>query len=177
MISFYLLTYSWPFISGEVTYKDPSKNSTEGCNTEKFDWCEDLSQVNLWLYYILFVGVVGIGFSTMNVALITLYSEILGPRRQGTLQGIFQISSASSRMLGPFVLGNLYDAYGPKMTWKIELGMLSIAGAAWIAFYRKMVPLKTDKDGDDTELKDRSIKSKKEGNNNGVTNEAFDKTD
>uniref|UniRef100_A0A1I7X3P3 ShKT domain-containing protein n=1 Tax=Heterorhabditis bacteriophora TaxID=37862 RepID=A0A1I7X3P3_HETBA len=40
----------------------------------------------------------------MNIALSTLFSKIIGPRRQGTIQGIFQMSGSSGRMMAPLII-------------------------------------------------------------------------
>lgn len=146
MIAFCLLTYSWPFIPGQVEFSDNSTDSDAGCNVTRHSWCKHLSPVNPYLYYAVYILIVGIAFPALNVAIITLYSQILGPRRQGTLQGIFQISGGTARMLGPFVLGNLYAHFGPRMTWNVEIGVLGITVTVWVIFYRKMVPLQMDPD-------------------------------
>uniref|UniRef100_A0A914Y5V2 Uncharacterized protein n=1 Tax=Panagrolaimus superbus TaxID=310955 RepID=A0A914Y5V2_9BILA len=138
MILFYLLTYSYPFYSGQIKIRDASINISHGCPADKFTWCKDLSLINVYLYYAVYVSIIGFAFPTLNIVLITLYSTVLGPRRQGTLQGIFQISGGTARMLGPFVLGNLYDSHGPKMTWKLEFIVLGITAVIWILFYHRM---------------------------------------
>ena len=142
LLIFYLITYSWSFIPGHVIMKDNSTATNAGCDTSRFSWCTDLSPINVNIYYFLYVLIIGIAFPTLNVALFTVFSTILGPRRQGTMQGVFQISGGMARMLGSFALGNLYIMYGPKLTWTLVIAVLGITTTGWILFYRKMVPLK-----------------------------------
>lgn len=40
----------------------------------------------------------------LNIINPTLYSEIIGPRRQGTEQSFLQISGAISRFVGPITI-------------------------------------------------------------------------
>ncbi|KAH7700746.1 Protein Y53G8AR.7 a, partial [Aphelenchoides avenae] len=102
---FYLITFSWPFVPGGVQIAHAgSSNTSLGCNATKFDWCESLSPVNVYLYYISYIILVGISFPNLNIALTTLLSRILGPRRQGTQHGILQMSEGVSRMVGPVVI-------------------------------------------------------------------------
>ncbi|VDL86082.1 unnamed protein product [Nippostrongylus brasiliensis] len=66
--------------------------------------------------------VFGIGFAMLNVHLASMYSGVLGPRRQGTMHGLNTLLASCSRVLGPFA------------TWAVLL-------AAIAACYRRLVPL------------------------------------
>uniref|UniRef100_A0AC34GJH5 Uncharacterized protein n=1 Tax=Panagrolaimus sp. ES5 TaxID=591445 RepID=A0AC34GJH5_9BILA len=105
LIIFHLVTYSWPFIPGHVEMHNSSSviaaELRVGCNTDKFSWCEKLAPVNVYLYYAAYIIVIGFAFPIMNITVTTLFSKILGPRRQGTQQGIFQVSGGVARMIGP----------------------------------------------------------------------------
>ena len=114
-----------------------------GCNIDKFTWCEDLAPVNVYLYYIAYVLVIGFAFPTMNITTTTLFSKVLGPRRQGTQQGIFQVSGGVARMVGPISISMLYSSYGPRMAWHMEIFIISATLICWVIFYRRMVPLQS----------------------------------
>uniref|UniRef100_A0AC35ERG8 Uncharacterized protein n=2 Tax=Panagrolaimus sp. PS1159 TaxID=55785 RepID=A0AC35ERG8_9BILA len=107
LILFHLLSYSWPFLSGNLkTYNDfdyHNANDTElaGCNVDRFDWCYDLKPVNVYLYYISYIILIGTCFPNINISLNTLFSKIIGPRPQGTQQGWLQVAGSSARMIGP----------------------------------------------------------------------------
>ncbi|KAH7716128.1 Protein Y53G8AR.7 a [Aphelenchoides avenae] len=132
---FHIVTYAWPFLPGKVqTYTEFDLflyifNSTEepvGCNIDKHAWCADLAPVNVWLYYGFYIVCVGLGFPILNITLTTLFSKILGPRRQGTQQGILQIV--------------LYSSYGPQMAWMVEIVVISTTIFLWCSFYNRLVP-------------------------------------
>uniref|UniRef100_A0A1I8BP39 MFS domain-containing protein n=1 Tax=Meloidogyne hapla TaxID=6305 RepID=A0A1I8BP39_MELHA len=150
---FHVVTFPWPFLSNplqvytekeRLAYKIehlPSDLEPVGCNTDKFNWCQSTGQVNVWLYFISYVVFIGLAFPILNIAMNTLFSHIIGPRRQGTQQGFFQISGSVARMLGPILMSTLYTIYGPKMAWSMELLIIGITTILWIIFYRRMVPL------------------------------------
>uniref|UniRef100_A0A914YS16 Major facilitator superfamily (MFS) profile domain-containing protein n=1 Tax=Panagrolaimus superbus TaxID=310955 RepID=A0A914YS16_9BILA len=145
LIIFHLLTYSWPFIPGHVKmHNSSSVISAElrvGCNTDKFSWCEELAPVNVYLYYAAYIIVIGFAFPIMNITVTTLFSKILGPRRQGTQQGLFQVSGGVARMIGPIAVSMLYSEYGPRMAWNMEIFVIGATLLAWCFFYRRMIPL------------------------------------
>ncbi|ETN85854.1 hypothetical protein NECAME_06168, partial [Necator americanus] len=78
--SLFVVSYSWPFLPNKV--KMSVNGSDWGCYSDRFDWCENLTEVSPWIYYTFYVLVFGFAASIMNVAVTTLYSEIIGPRRQ-----------------------------------------------------------------------------------------------
>ncbi|KAK5974239.1 hypothetical protein GCK32_019082, partial [Trichostrongylus colubriformis] len=76
----YLFTMPWPFLPNKVEIS--VNGSDAGCFDDRFSWCENLTQVSPIVYYTMFIIVFGFGVSVMNIAITTLYSEIIGPRRQ-----------------------------------------------------------------------------------------------
>ncbi|KAK0394104.1 hypothetical protein QR680_000567 [Steinernema hermaphroditum] len=144
---FHLITYPWPFIpEGLTTYsKDDLLNATHevvGCNVDKFTWCNSTSYINVWLYYVSFAIIMGICFTSMNITLNTIYGRILGPRRQGTMQGVLLVSGGLARMIGPVIISTLYSVYGPEISWIVEIAILAVNLALWAIFYKRTVPLK-----------------------------------
>uniref|UniRef100_A0AC34GP51 Major facilitator superfamily (MFS) profile domain-containing protein n=1 Tax=Panagrolaimus sp. ES5 TaxID=591445 RepID=A0AC34GP51_9BILA len=141
LLIFHLLTYSWPFIPGNVPLQNSTNADSFGCNADKFSWCESLSPVNVYLYYSVYVLIIGVAFPTLNITTTTLFSKILGPRRQGTQQGILQASGSIARIIGPLGISVLYTDFGPRMTWNTEIIVIGVTIACWIAFYKRMIPL------------------------------------
>uniref|UniRef100_A0A1I7ZCB8 MFS domain-containing protein n=1 Tax=Steinernema glaseri TaxID=37863 RepID=A0A1I7ZCB8_9BILA len=146
-LAFHLITYPWPFLpQGLTSYKNGDLfNATHevvGCNVDKFSWCTTTKQVNIWLYYIAFAVIMGASFSAMNITLNTIYGRILGPRRQGTMQGVLQVSGGLARMVGPVTISALYSAYGPSISWISEIVVISINLVLWAIMFKRMVPLK-----------------------------------
>ena len=145
LIFFHVVTFSWPFLPGHVTmYSSTNTSMAEGvgCNVDKFTWCQALAPVNVYLYYIAYALVIGFAFPTMNITTTTLFSKVLGPRRQGTQQGIFQASGSAARMIGPILISILYSLYGPRIAWIMEVIVISTTLISWLVCYRRMVPLK-----------------------------------
>lgn len=80
---FFLLTFSWPLVPSHVQlYHSHDADVSLGCNATKFDWCDSLSAVNGYVYYVAYIILIGVSFPNLNIALTTLLSRILGPRRQ-----------------------------------------------------------------------------------------------
>ncbi|EYB99255.1 hypothetical protein Y032_0124g1245 [Ancylostoma ceylanicum] len=142
----FAFTYSWPFLPNKV--KISVNGSDWGCFSDRFDWCDGLTEVSPWLYYTFYVLVFGFAVSVMNIAVTTLYSEIIGPRRQGTLQGVFQLAGSIGRMVAPLLTSLLYSEFGPQVPWITEVLLICTTIALWITFRNKMVPLQIErKDG------------------------------
>ncbi|KAJ1368810.1 Major facilitator super domain-containing protein 8 [Parelaphostrongylus tenuis] len=111
-----------------------------GCFSERFDWCDDLTLVSPWIYYTFYVLLFGAGMSVMNIAVTTLYSEIIGPRRQGTHQGVFQMAGSIGRLVAPLLTSALYTKFGPRIPWIVVIVQISVMISLWMAFFKKMVP-------------------------------------
>ncbi|KAE9414851.1 hypothetical protein Angca_008634, partial [Angiostrongylus cantonensis] len=139
LASLFLFTYSWPFLPNKV---EISVNGSDwGCCTERFDWCDDLTMVSPWVYYTFYVLFFGTGMSVMNISVTTLYSEIVGPRRQGTLQGVFQMAGSLGRLIAPLLISALYVKFGPRIPWITQIVQISVIISLWLGFLKKMVPL------------------------------------
>ncbi|KAI1702611.1 major facilitator superfamily domain-containing protein [Ditylenchus destructor] len=146
LIVFHLLTYSYSFLPGQVKIFNNSDiiNQTTpiGCNTDKFSWCYFVKPISPSLFFICYVLFIGVAFPNINIALNTLFSKIIGPRRQGTQQGILQMSGGCARMVGPVVISSLYTAFGPTMAWNVEIAVILATFLLWTVFYKRMIPLK-----------------------------------
>ncbi|KHJ97297.1 hypothetical protein OESDEN_02728 [Oesophagostomum dentatum] len=148
--SLFITTYPWPFFPSKV---DISGNGTDwGCFAERFDWCNDLPKVSPWIYYSFYALVFGIALSAWGISVATLYTEIIGPRRQAlcmhnrhfpiTHQSAFRalITECTSSPVH-----KLYSNYGPGAPWIMEVAQLSAVSVVWVVFRKKMVPLKIEK--------------------------------
>ncbi|TMS32464.1 hypothetical protein L596_000295 [Steinernema carpocapsae] len=146
-VAFHLITYSWPFIPQSLKSfnNHDLENATHevvGCNTDKFTWCTTTSQVNMYMYYVCFAVIMGMSFSSMNITLNTIYGRILGPRRQGTMQGVLQVSGGLARLVGPITISSLYAAYGPQISWIVEIVVIGVNLLLWAIFFKRMIPLR-----------------------------------
>uniref|UniRef100_A0A0N4ZEU1 MFS domain-containing protein n=1 Tax=Parastrongyloides trichosuri TaxID=131310 RepID=A0A0N4ZEU1_PARTI len=144
---FHLLTFAWPFLPGTIHIYNTTDEliatdeELPGCNIDKYSWCTHTKPVNLWVYIISYPVIIGIAFPIINVAMNTLYSKIIGPRRQGTMQGIMQVSGAASRILGPITVGSLYQGIGPQAAWGIEFGVIFLNILLLAIFHKRLIPL------------------------------------
>uniref|UniRef100_A0AC35TMZ7 MFS domain-containing protein n=1 Tax=Rhabditophanes sp. KR3021 TaxID=114890 RepID=A0AC35TMZ7_9BILA len=138
LLVFHLITMPWPFLTGSV---DCSK-FVDAQGVSKYEWCADLKPVNKWVYYSSYSFIFGIGLPLLNNSLQSLYSLVLGSGRQGTLQGINQAVGSMSRIFAPIVISTLFNKYGVKATWTLEITMLMLFLITWAIFYRKMCVVK-----------------------------------
>ncbi|CAK5106238.1 unnamed protein product [Meloidogyne enterolobii] len=157
LLLFHILTYSYPFLPGHLTTyssEDYPFNSTDidddgsneeiqhvGCDTSKFSWCNSVRSINPFYFYICYILFIGLAFPSLNVSLNTLFSKIIGPRRQGFQQGLLQMAGGAARMVGPVVISVLYSAYGPQSAWLMEMGVISLNLALLFTCYGRMIPL------------------------------------
>ncbi|EYB99246.1 hypothetical protein Y032_0124g1240 [Ancylostoma ceylanicum] len=136
----FLFTYPWNFLPNSVEI--PYNGSDAGCAADRFTWCGQLPAVSQWVYYPLYVLVFGLAVSVMNISVITIFSEIFGSRKQGTHQGIFQMSGSIGRLVAPIVISTLYTKYGPSVPWTLEIFLISVVILLWIVFRKKMAPVR-----------------------------------
>lgn len=71
-----------------------------GCNTN-FEWCETTPKVNIFIFNAALIIALGIGLPLVQINLDVLYSKVLGPIKQGTLQGIFVATAQILNIFGP----------------------------------------------------------------------------
>ncbi|KAI6191947.1 hypothetical protein M3Y97_00283000 [Aphelenchoides bicaudatus] len=142
--AFYIIT--WPVA---VPSKQCAKSAVEeqlGCDADRFSWCYSLKQVNVVLFYLSYVFIIGFAFAMVNITLNTLFSKILGPRRQGTQQGLLQVSGGIARLVGPIVMASIYMKHGPQFVWAFVICVIGLNIALWCIYYQRMVPLKIPED-------------------------------
>ncbi|KAE9417137.1 hypothetical protein Angca_008179, partial [Angiostrongylus cantonensis] len=141
-VAFHLITYPWDFGGSYVTIHQ-GESSLGGCDAIRFNWCSAMPRVNMWLYYVALCLVFEITFAVDNVVLPTLFSKVIGPRRQGAMQGIFQMSGSIARMTESVILSALYDYWGPRAVWQLQIAQLGFTLVLWLIFLRRLVPLET----------------------------------
>jgi ceroid-lipofuscinosis MFS transporter 7 len=85
LLLFHLTSYSWPFLPGQIkmftNYDIQNANSTEltGCNVDRFPWCETFNPINVYVYYVTFVILIGISFPNLNISMNTLFFKNYWP--------------------------------------------------------------------------------------------------
>uniref|UniRef100_A0A183C3K9 MFS domain-containing protein n=1 Tax=Globodera pallida TaxID=36090 RepID=A0A183C3K9_GLOPA len=144
LMAFHFVTYPWPFLPNYVmTFDSTNKSMAQlGCEANVLSWCEGLTQVNVWVYYVFIFLCIGIAFPNINATMIPLLSRVIGPRIQTQEQGLLEMCGGLGRMVGPALIGQLYRSYGPRPIWILECVEIGVMVALWLAFYRRLIPLK-----------------------------------
>ncbi|KAL3123270.1 hypothetical protein niasHT_006813 [Heterodera trifolii] len=144
LMAFHIVTYPWPFLPNYVTqYDSTNKSMTQlGCEVNVLSWCEGLTQVNIWVYYVFIFLCIGIAFPNINATMVPLLSRVIGPRMQTQEQGMLEMCGGLGRMLGPAVIGQLYRSFGPRPIWIFEGVEIGVMIALWLVCYRRLIPLK-----------------------------------
>jgi hypothetical protein len=62
-----------------------------GCNRDRLPWCDRVRPLSPWVFYGAWVVCLGLAFSSINVALNTIFSRVIGPRRQASFFNCFYI--------------------------------------------------------------------------------------
>ncbi|CEF60920.1 Major facilitator superfamily and Major facilitator superfamily domain, general substrate transporter-containing protein [Strongyloides ratti] len=156
LITFHLLVYPYSFIyndspkvsqyNSKIMTNISSSTELTGCDISKFDWCENLPIISPYLYFISYSLCIGIAFPVVNAAMNTLFSRMLGNRRQGTMQGCLQTCAGFGVLVAPIFSAFMYQTFGPKIIFihQIILGLIVVT--LWIIFHHRMVPLKVNND-------------------------------
>lgn len=81
-------------------------NGTEpvGCNTDVYPWCETIRMIDYRVYLMAMAVLLGLGFATINTTLGDMFSDVLGPKKQGTQMGFLHMTRNSARMMGPLAI-------------------------------------------------------------------------
>ncbi|CAD5231133.1 unnamed protein product [Bursaphelenchus okinawaensis] len=146
MGAFYVITFPYPFIPGNIaTYKKSEfTNSTLepiGCDVESLTWCEYTHPVNFWLYYISFVIFIGWSFSLVSIAMFTVFSQLIGPRRQSTHHGFMQMIGSTGRMIGPSSISYMYKNQGIYEAWALDTAVMFGTALLWALAFKRLRPL------------------------------------
>uniref|UniRef100_A0A914DJS8 Major facilitator superfamily (MFS) profile domain-containing protein n=1 Tax=Acrobeloides nanus TaxID=290746 RepID=A0A914DJS8_9BILA len=121
----------WNFIFDKIPYLHPagetgnnsSINSTSSNTIEmvgcplSYDWCATTPRTNEVIFIGSIIIALGIGFPITGISLDILFSKILGPIQQGTMQGIYSGCGIGLQIIGPIFLSKIYTLTGPKYIW------------------------------------------------------------
>ncbi|XP_065891982.1 major facilitator superfamily domain-containing protein 8-like isoform X2 [Dysidea avara] len=120
---------------------DPVDNSTSklGCNYRKQSWCLDQPKIYLF-QYVVGLYILTPGYCASSLICYTMFSKILGPRPQGLMMGFISAAGSAGRTAGPLLLANMYYSEGPRTTFIMCIGIISVALAILLVSYRRIVP-------------------------------------
>ncbi|KAK3100140.1 hypothetical protein FSP39_015244 [Pinctada imbricata] len=117
-----------------------------GC-PDSYAWCAFTPVVRLW-QFLLGTFLICVGYPTCNVMSYTLFSKILGPKPQGTWMGWLTASGSLARTIGPIFVSQVYNSYGPRVTFISMSGVVLFTIGGFCGIYRKLVPFKFIDDGE-----------------------------
>lgn len=143
----HILTFPWPFYDGPLDYIPTAGSGVDdtsisgGC-LHRYEWCAHTTRVPLPIYAFSVVVISGFAFPFLAAPLGTVFSEILGPRKQGMMQGVFEFGGSFARCIAPIILTILFEASGYLWPTVIHFLMLLIGLVFLLVFYRRIVPLK-----------------------------------
>ncbi|CAL2046041.1 unnamed protein product [Caenorhabditis brenneri] len=146
-LGFFLLyqvfMYPWNFYSGPLDYLPDGKDTdvAGGCY-QTYEWCKWTTRVPLPIYLICFIVFFGVAFPFVESPSAALYSEILGPRKQGNMQGLFSLGGSLAPVIGSLTSTALFQATGFRYVMVYQAGILVIGAVLVLAFYKRLVPLK-----------------------------------
>uniref|UniRef100_A0A914DV42 Major facilitator superfamily (MFS) profile domain-containing protein n=1 Tax=Acrobeloides nanus TaxID=290746 RepID=A0A914DV42_9BILA len=140
---FYFTTFPWPFLSGTIEYQrnittSTGTNETIGCKSS-YSWCAHTPPINVVIYFISLVIAQGIALPLSMINMDILYSKILGPIKQGTLQGIFSAARDLLAIVGPLGFAQIYVASGTIYIWISMVVLTGICLSLWAIFYKRMI--------------------------------------
>ncbi|XP_065057232.1 major facilitator superfamily domain-containing protein 8-like isoform X2 [Rhopilema esculentum] len=112
---------------------------SSGCSI-KYSWCKSTPKIYLSQYLVVsFVYNMGICIAILVAA--SLYSKVIGPRKQGLFMAFLSAFGSLARFLGPVSMVPLFFNYGPRWLF-VTLTLITATFVALIAgFYKRLVPL------------------------------------
>jgi len=135
-------------MSSTVDYSNYSTTAIDptichlGCNDE-YTWCESTKKLPIYMLIIAYASFFALGMVQTAAPVGVLYSRVIGPRRQGTMQGIFAQVNSLARTVAPIVMLQLFQIWGPMVAWAVEAAVVTVALIIVLIFYKRLVPLKT----------------------------------
>uniref|UniRef100_A0A0N5AG22 MFS domain-containing protein n=1 Tax=Syphacia muris TaxID=451379 RepID=A0A0N5AG22_9BILA len=145
-IAYHLLLLPWDFYDGPLDYVKLVENSTVkdqefgGCLRE-YTWCSHTTRVPLVIYIFGFTVVLSFAFPYTAASVSVLYSEILGPRNQGSMQGTMEFFGSFARCVIPVIQPILFADYGYLWPFLMNLFTVLIGLTFLVLFFHRIIPL------------------------------------
>lgn len=81
-----------------------------GCPTN-FAWCATTPPVNVYLYNIVYVLLIGAAFPAINISMNTIYSTLIGPRNQVNHLKLYHVTDCFSQLYDPLLIFNYKELF------------------------------------------------------------------
>ena len=94
--------------SSAANYSTTTSGEQLGCPKDRFDWCETLSSMNVYIYYFAFTIVVGVAWPLVNITFYTDFANALPYQSQQHQQNLNYTLGQAARLFIPIFIG--YEA-------------------------------------------------------------------
>ncbi|CAJ0582809.1 unnamed protein product, partial [Mesorhabditis spiculigera] len=139
---FFVFCYPWSFYGNGL--KAPILvNGTEdldiygGCS-RGYLWCDTTAAVPESIYIFFFVIGLGAAFPFVSAPMHALFSEMLGPRKQGAMQGLLCFTGSVAQFICPLVITSLFQHNGYRIIMIYHFLLCAFAAVLIAVFYRHM---------------------------------------
>lgn len=112
---------------------------TPHCRAPKDPWCDTTPELPL-AQFLVASFFVALGYPASSVMIYSIYSKVLGPAPQGVMMGVLSSTGSLARILGPIVVGNLYQYYGPRILYGSVGALILVTIIFNGIMYKKLVP-------------------------------------
>ncbi|VDM56631.1 unnamed protein product [Angiostrongylus costaricensis] len=141
---FHFCHYPMPFYEGPLTrpliINGTVPPAAGGCSYA-YEWCEYTPRVPMALYLFNFSVVLGMSYPLISAPCNTLLSEIIGPRKQGAIQGLFAFTGSMAQFIVPIFSTILFEQSGYKYIMVYHMTLIILAALMAFLLRKRLVPL------------------------------------
>ncbi|CAL1526824.1 unnamed protein product [Lymnaea stagnalis] len=110
----------------------------EGCPWN-YAWCDYVPVIHI-AQFLCATILISIGYPMCNMLSYTIYSKVLGPKPQGLWMGWLTASGSLARTVGPVYVSQVYDSFGPQVTFGSCCGFIVVTIVFYLLIFRRLVP-------------------------------------
>uniref|UniRef100_A0A915B2H6 Major facilitator superfamily (MFS) profile domain-containing protein n=1 Tax=Parascaris univalens TaxID=6257 RepID=A0A915B2H6_PARUN len=144
---YHLVNIPWPFYSGPLDYIKTDINSTVedmansgGCS-HSYEWCNHTTRIPFPVFVVSSTIFLGVSYPWIGSPSGTLFAEIIGPRSQGFMQGIFAFVGGIGRFSVPIISTALFEDSGYFWPMLLPLIVMVICISAVLIYRKRLIPL------------------------------------
>uniref|UniRef100_A0A0K0EJB9 MFS domain-containing protein n=1 Tax=Strongyloides stercoralis TaxID=6248 RepID=A0A0K0EJB9_STRER len=142
-----IFNYPWFFYQNKLDHIPVMENGTEyptiefgGCSN-KYEWCDYVNRVPLIIYCITMTFYLAFGNPFTSAPNSSLYADILGLRRQGFMQGMYELFGSIARVIGSIIGSYLFSISGTIYVMILQGFLILFTIVLVIIFYQRLIPL------------------------------------
>ncbi|CAB3396782.1 unnamed protein product [Caenorhabditis bovis] len=135
-----VLMWPWSFYPGPLR-SNTTENGLDMCPVH-YEWCEHTHQSPHLVYILYAVLFMGVAFALVENAAGSLLSEVIGPRKQGLIQGIFGSASSLAPFFSTLAVMNLFSEFGYGYVILLQATFTIVEIVLVILGWSQLVPVK-----------------------------------